>query len=1017
MGEQTVKPLSIRMSWRRTLFLFAFSAFLFAPLQASTAQEQRYRGKTTEEWVYDFLRESGYQRGDRAARALGSIGAAAVPAWIDALRQETRYYPDIADLQLAARGMGETLIPFVLSDKTQSQPLDIDVARALLHSMPELAADDLVELLNQSKKTRMKRFCIAALMKRAPQKSILRALIRAGQTRDSELQIAVAEAFRDMKGIEKHREAFLVLLRFLRSSSYPVRRASICAVLSRPWAESQVENALDLFFLRRFQEIDVFERSLLFKALKTRPQFGPILAQWAESSDRKTGGTALQLLGSIPKAHRNFAEVFRRALRHRNRRRTVEALLGLSAMGAEAHVFLPTLLRLLNSSDRDRHHFIYRIIRTLGRRAFAAKSRLLEMAKKGDRTQGRESIYCLGFIGYGDREVLDFLIQQLNSSIVWRQRIAMRTLSVLKAREERVFKVLGRFLNGEHGVSTQRIALETLIALKASADFWKAHLKAPLGQDRDARRFFYFCLHEIGPDAAAFIPDLFRFFHREKTDDARSNVIHALVAVGPSNLRVLRFLLKLCKNPAGPKQRLTQKTVIKKLVAMRGIDLSEARSTLLQLAKKSPRTRPWMIETVLALKARPPWLKATLLELFKSERAGALENLAKLEACSTTELLINLYENDNLELRLRAVEEMIPLRGQSQKIKNCLMRGLQEPSWKLRLRCLEGLRGLATVTDKERLLVVKRVEDVNWRVRHAAVVTLGTLKRGHAPTKSALIKALRDESQIIRTAAALAISRVCRGAQNVEAPLRQCLNDWDERVRCMSLYALGRVGWTSKESLQRLIQLLEHESLPTRRWTLVALSHCPGNLLGDLYERMEENFDDHALDLKTVILRIGSPCKLLLARKLRSKDISSRCRAAYFVSVFGKEGRSALFRALEDPEGIVREMAARALAEHGPIIEQELIQYLEKRPAAHGAFLALKLLCGLNRISGKAFPYLLNALEQPELHWQCLVIEALSRIDVDARVIMVHLGRRWHDPHWIVRAKARRALVRLGKTD
>lgn len=979
-------------------------------------QEQVYRGKSIDAWIEIFLKESGYKRGNHAARVLGNTGAAAAPAWIDALKVDARPEPDVGALERIAAAMGETLFPFIFNDNSQS--LDFRVARSILHSMPELAVEDLVELFHKTKNLRTKRYCLEVLIKKAPRSTLIKALLSASNYDHPDLQMSVTHGLSQIEAVETYPEIFPVLCRLMKSSSYPVRRAAVCAILARPWKKAQIDRALHLFFKRAPRNIDFSQRSLFFSALETRPQFGPILARWAQSADLEARRTALVLLGCIPKANQKYASLFQSLLNNKSQEWTVYALLALGVMGKDAQPFLPSLLTLLKRPDREIHHFVFGILKILGKTGSGAIPQLMTMAQENDRLQGRKAIYCLGFVGRDNKKVVDFLIQQMRSNVVWRQRISMRTLLVLEAREDRVYKAMGRFLNGEHGITTQRIALDSLRALKVKADFWKAHLKVFNPRDIDARRMFYFCLSEIGADAATFIPELFRCFHRETTDDARALVVSALVAIGSNDPRVSRFLLRLCQKPASPKQRWTQNAAIQGLTVLPKKDRNEALAALCQLAKRAPQLRPKLTNSILALKGRPPWLEASLLQRFQKGRSGALKQLATFKACSVPEALIDLFEHERGELRLRAVEEMITLRGQSATIDKCLTKGLKDPQWKLRVLCIEGLRGRSEVTDVELRLLLERVTDGNWHVRHAAVVTLGTLKRGHGPVRSALIKALSDESQIIRAAAALALSRVCRGAKNVEAPLRQRLKDWDERVRCMSLYALGRVGWTSRESFEAIFGLLqENQSFATRRWALVALSYCPTALLGELYERLEEGFNDHAFDFRTIIQRLGARCLPLLEKKLSAQDLNCRYRAIYFLSALGQLGRPGLVRALDDVEGFVREEAARALARQGPGIEPELLHYLASRSKGAGAFLALKLLCRLERISGKAFPFLLAALQHPSIHGRCIAIEAFGRVDVERRVRLVHLIRLRNDPHWIVRAKARSALERLAKTD
>ena len=133
-------------------------------------------------------------------------------------------------------------------------------------------------------------------------------------------------------------------------------------------------------------------------------------------------------------------------------------------------------------------------------------------------------------------------------------------------------------------------------------------------------------------------------------------------------------------------------------------------------------------------------------------RRAAVELLGWLRAPEATDLLLGLFDDPDLELRIKAVKAAAVI-GDSRFL-GPFHTLSQDPQWEIRCQALKGLRVLGSADSVERLQVA--LHDDHWWVRFYAALALADLG---ASGKVALQDALRDAQPVVRDMARYLLKR------------------------------------------------------------------------------------------------------------------------------------------------------------------------------------------------------------------------------------------------------------------
>ncbi len=354
------------------------------------------------------------------------------------------------------------------------------------------------------------------------------------------------------------------------------------------------------------------------------------------------------------------------------------------------------------------------------------------------------------------------------------------------------------------------------------------------------------------------------------------------------------------------------------------------------------------------------------------------------------------------------------------------------------------------VTERALLtLLAEALSDEDERVRAPAVRGLGFMgRKGASKAAQELAAALHDPSSAIRKSALLELGFAARAGLIAVSDLEHLLADEDPETRRETTRLLHRLGVSA---VPALLVALEDDDRDVRReaaQALVWLRPALRSVVAALDDALQDE-DPVVRDLVVALLgSTGDP--EAVPRLLRaSRDTAPRVREAA-ADAFRNIGSAnpdvvqALIRALGDPEGRVAPIAATALASLGEPTVPALEAALPESPPA----IQMHLVETLGRIgqgAASSAPVLAELVEAEDEKLRLSVIGALSdigraglpilvdalgsdRVDVrenaaigigylvkeqDAEAIGA-LRDSMHDPSPRVRAKALRALARLG---
>lgn len=975
-----------------------------------SAQEQRYRGETMDHWLEALHGGSG-RKGTMASEILESMGPAAVPGVVEILKKN-RSYPNY-NTRGVVEGVCEPLLPIVirqgrLTDRQRSKQLRLALSYLELASIPVA-----VDLLARAENPKVKSRIIFALNLRSyASEKFVKVLIRESESNHPWVQRNVAVAFGNQGELAKSEDAVMAIQRLLTSESQTVRLSAIVSISRLKLKHPKLSKDVRAFLLEAPVAFIGSDLENLKTVVGLYPSCEPTLLKMVESRNWPKKRFALTLLGSIKGGNATRLAVLNHALSKRWNEGLYEALLALIDMGENAKGCLPNLLKLFREDARPPLE-VYDILQNLRNEAAEAIPYLMKCSKKGNDMHARLSLYTLGFVGQKDSKTLDFLLSSLKSPSVPHNYGAIKGLGELGARNARVFEVFGDYLRRNRLFNNQRLAVRTLVRLKAPKAFWIKNIRISKSKDEDRRLLAYECLTQVGPAAEGFIPKLMKNFDLETSDEVRSYILIALVSLGPSRREVLTLLSKIIDSKSPAKPNLTIYTALLSLRKIKKLDRGALIPPLIKLWKGTPKLREQVVKTIGSIKDRDSLARVFLIERFKEGDDGALEALAKSQGQTIPGMLTLLFHEDDSGLKHKVVLAMKAWSNDSAGARGCLLKGLTAANWKFRVESLRSLTGAVSITDTGLGLIEARLKDDNWHVRRAAVNLLGSLRHRARSAVPNLLAMTKDESQIIRAETAMAFARILPEPSSVEEKLLPLLTDWDLRVRCAALYALGRLKSSSKKSLMAQIRALDDRSYAVVRWAQYSLSECRSAQLKLLISLLEEGFHEKQQEFRIVIRDIGSRCLPILLKRLKSEQSEVRYCATYFLTQLGSPAMAPLFQLLKDSDALARQTAAHGLVNIGEEAGPGLVHFLKKNRSVRDQTLVLSILSKLDELPQGANFLVFRALDSDHFQIRYLAIECLLGMEEIGYSVRQTLEKRTRDSHWMVRSRARDALMEL----
>jgi HEAT repeat protein len=258
---------------------------------------------------------------------------------------------------------------------------------------------------------------------------------------------------------------------------------------------------------------------------------------------------------------------------------------------------------------------------------------------------------------------------------------------------------------------------------------------------------------------------------------------------------------------------------------------------------------------------RDVWEKLQTLEN-QIDRFRLLEYQAALgQESAAINTLVNLLENQHGIVSLRAVELLLELGYEHEKMVSCLLRLLKSeqpfiftPAAKMlsqsgnsnekleqrfllmlndeddltRLRAAQILIQLGNVGEQVSSGLLSLLKGGNSYVCYCSALTLVQLGNASEQVSSGLLSLLKDGNSYTRSNAASVLVQLGNTGEQVSSSLVSLLKDDDSHVRSIAISALGQIGNANSEVVSALRSVLDNEDLDLKSITAISL-----NQLGD----------------------------------------------------------------------------------------------------------------------------------------------------------------------------------------
>jgi HEAT repeat protein len=477
-------------------------------------------------------------------------------------------------------------------------------------------------------------------------------------------------------------------------------------------------------------------------------------------------------------------------------------ILTIQAAGAEegktASADIPTLLHRLQTGDGEaKIHALLRLEekKSLGDEPTQTLAIIEEQLHDVSPKVRSQAVYALGVFGEQSRPVVKSVYSLLEDKEPVVRRAALRALQAINPPPEEEMPYVIKLLSE----NDPQLRVE---ALRVIADDGKAAV-APLQKALENEGEVYWAcigLSEIGPEAAAAVPDLLKVLSEDKRLDVRMQAVMALGGIGAASA------------PAVPKL---------KAILEQG-DRTLLPATLYALGKIGPAASP-----------AEALLRKEMASTKPFEKVVSAWAVAKLDPQDHTRvqaavpILVEGLTSKDVRVRSAAARSLFDLHPGPAVVQPLLKKAMENADRETVGNVIDAVAGLGKPVVP---MLIKALKDnPESRPRVAAVLAqIGLDAKEAAPALAEVVA--DDKNPEVRREALFALAAIGPGAADQASAVAAVLKEDDERLRALAAYALGKMGpgaISAKAALQKQLEGEEFSALAAA-WALAHIDpQCP----------------------------------------------------------------------------------------------------------------------------------------------------------------------------------------------
>ena len=539
----------------------------------------------------------------------------------------------------------------------------------------------------------------------------------------------------------------------------------------------------------------------------------------------------------------------------------VTAIDDLTALGADAKDATPALVAALENSNNDVSWRAARALGAIGAGASAAVEPLRKTLQSTDAKLRAYSAFALGRIGPDAIAAIDGLIETAFDSDPLVRRSSIRALQRLDPPFEKTIPLVMRILD----TGDMSVIMPALNSLAQEGERAVPRLIRALSR-KQARYWACLALSEIGPAAAAAVPELQKVLTDEQDPDTRLQALVAIGEMGDAANAAVPTILGLLEKEEFSNVRYAA------VFALGKIGGTDASRTALRASLDSDDE---FLRTVSA------WALAR-------SNADDKELVGR-----AVRMLVGAFKSDDVNVRRAAARAVVEFDIDPSLVAPALVEALSDSDDTVVANAIDALAQLGPKA-------LAHVDSAlnNEELRHYAVRLIARLGSDGSGAVPALIEAIKksgsspDDHEFVREAQ-FAISMIGANAKQAIPTLVKSLSSQDEEVVASAIFALGKIGPAAIGAVPQLRNLLGNQSTLVRLASVRALLEIqPG---------------------QRQLAAIAAP---QLIQALSNERELVRAEAASALGELGDLGRRAipsLRKLLDDESARVREAAAEAL--------------------------------------------------------------------------------------------------------
>lgn len=312
--------------------------------------------------------------------------------------------------------------------------------------------------------------------------------------------------------------------------------------------------------------------------------------------------------------------------------------------------------------------------------------------------------------------------------------------------------------------------------------------------------------------------------------------------------------------------------------------------------------------------------------------------------------------------------------------------------------------------------LIEGLGDENGWVRKESGVALESMREAAVP---ALIQALRHPNPDARGMAAVTLGNLGPAAEDAVPALVAVIQDTNEEPNIRTNAAMAVRGFAPSEILPDLIELLKCEDGIVQYWVAESMRVYGTAAVDRLVDaaRSESDPKHHAAFVHALwIARGDQPAISLLSESLKDESHEVRQMAAAALAVHGPQAESTLSQlgeALSDSHPMVRMMAARAIGKVDPAQSARAAEVLGSLLDEEDRIVGECSLHYLLELGAEAVPYLIKAARSSNRNIQEPAIFQLGQYGADAASAVPVLTELTEHDDRAVRQTAAEAIQRI----